>query len=64
MYLRRIAEEHREGIARHGDRLWLLINLEMWQRIFIDGEEPASIYANSSSTISDELENISTAAAA
>jgi asparagine synthase (glutamine-hydrolysing) len=25
------------------DRLWLLINLEVWQRIFLDGEEPSAI---------------------
>jgi asparagine synthase (glutamine-hydrolysing) len=40
----RLAEEHRQGHANHGERLWLLINLEMWQRIFIDGEAPAAIY--------------------
>lgn len=45
-YLKQITEEHRRGISRHDDRLWLLINLEIWQRIFIDGEEPASIYSN------------------
>jgi asparagine synthase (glutamine-hydrolysing) len=42
--VRRIAQEHRQGLANHGERLWLLINLEMWQRIFIDGEAPAAIY--------------------
>jgi asparagine synthase (glutamine-hydrolysing) len=41
--LRRIAEEHRSGAAEHGDRLWLLANLEIWQRIFIDGEDPAAV---------------------
>src|SRR3989449_3841853 len=35
--LRRLAEEHRRGIREHGDRLWLLVNLEIWQRIFLDG---------------------------
>jgi asparagine synthase (glutamine-hydrolysing) len=35
----RLAEEHRNGARPHGDRLWLLINLEMWQRIFLDGED-------------------------
>jgi asparagine synthase (glutamine-hydrolysing) len=42
--VKRIAQEHRQGLANHGERLWLLINLEMWQRIFIDGEAPAAIY--------------------
>ena len=38
--LRRLAEDHRTGVREHGDRLWLLINLELWQRIFLDGEDP------------------------
>jgi len=41
--LRHLAGEHRAGIADHGDRLWLLANLEIWQRIFLDGEEPAKV---------------------
>jgi asparagine synthase (glutamine-hydrolysing) len=36
--LRQMAAEHASGAARHGDRLWLLINLEIWHRIFRDGE--------------------------
>ncbi|MGZ4201761.1 MAG: asparagine synthetase B family protein, partial [Thermoleophilaceae bacterium] len=43
--LRRLANEHRSGAARHGERLWLLANLELWQRIFIDGERPAPLAA-------------------
>jgi len=42
--LRRLAEEHRSGIREHGDRLWLLINFEMWQRIFLEGEDRATIH--------------------
>jgi asparagine synthase (glutamine-hydrolysing) len=38
-----MASEHRQGSANHADRLWLLINLEIWQRIFIDGEEPSEL---------------------
>jgi asparagine synthase (glutamine-hydrolysing) len=41
--LQTLAEEHRAGAAEHGPRLWLLVNLEIWQRIFIDGEDPAAI---------------------
>jgi len=40
--LRRLADAHRRGAAEHGDRLWLLINLELWQRIFLDGEGPSA----------------------
>jgi asparagine synthase (glutamine-hydrolysing) len=36
----RIVNEHRTGLCSHADRLWLLVNLEMWQRMAIDGEEP------------------------
>jgi asparagine synthase (glutamine-hydrolysing) len=43
--LRRIADEHRMGVGRHADRLWLLINLELWQRMAIEGERPADIAA-------------------
>src|SRR5256712_4784159 len=41
--LGRLAEEHREGAWDQGDRLWLLANLEIWQRIFLDGEDPAAV---------------------
>jgi asparagine synthase (glutamine-hydrolysing) len=36
--LRRLAQEHRSGAANHANRLWLLLNLEIWQRMFLDGE--------------------------
>jgi asparagine synthase (glutamine-hydrolysing) len=41
--LRRLAEEHRREVREHGDRLWLLINLEIWQRLFLDGEDPPTV---------------------
>ncbi len=41
--LRELAEAHRAGVAEHGTRLSLLVNLEIWQRIFLDGEEPDGI---------------------
>jgi asparagine synthase (glutamine-hydrolysing) len=37
--VRRLADDHRTGAGRHADRLWLLMNLEIWQRIFLDGED-------------------------
>jgi len=40
--LRRMVAEHRAGTRDHGDRLWLLVNLEIWFRLFIDGEAPAA----------------------
>jgi asparagine synthase (glutamine-hydrolysing) len=41
--VRKLAQEHKAGTANHGDRLWLLANLEIWQRIFLEGEEPAAV---------------------
>jgi len=41
--LRTLTQEHHTGAADHGSRLWLLVNLEIWQRIFLDGEDPQSI---------------------
>jgi hypothetical protein len=38
-----MAEEHRSGRARHGDRLWLLVNLEIWQRVLCEGDDPAVV---------------------
>lgn len=45
--LKQMAAEHASGVARHGDRLWLLINLEIWQRIFSDGDAPERVMATS-----------------
>lgn len=41
--LRKLADEHRRGEGDQGDRLWLLVNLEIWQRIFLDGEDVTAI---------------------
>ncbi|MGI9185750.1 MAG: asparagine synthase (glutamine-hydrolyzing) [Solirubrobacteraceae bacterium] len=43
--LEQLAHQHRTGAGRHGDRLWLLLNLELWHRIFIDGEPPSDLPA-------------------
>lgn len=39
--VRRIVNEHESGCVDHSERLWSLLNLELWQRTFIDGENPA-----------------------
>jgi asparagine synthase (glutamine-hydrolysing) len=41
--IQRLVNEHRAGWTPHGDRLWLLVNLEIWQRIFCEGEPPADV---------------------
>jgi asparagine synthase (glutamine-hydrolysing) len=38
--VRRIVNEHRTGVRSHADRLWLLVNLELWLRMAVDGEQP------------------------
>lgn len=35
-YLDRLWTEHRSGVAQHGTRLWLLLWLELWHRLFVD----------------------------
>ncbi|MGA7964893.1 MAG: asparagine synthase (glutamine-hydrolyzing) [Gammaproteobacteria bacterium] len=42
-YLNRLVDEHRNGIRNHSDRLWMLMNLEIWQRIFLDEEAPQGV---------------------
>ena len=37
----RLFAEHRAGGRDHGDRIWRLLNLELWLRIFMDGDIPA-----------------------
>jgi asparagine synthase (glutamine-hydrolysing) len=37
-FVRRLVDEHASERADHTERLWALLNFEMWQRQFIDGE--------------------------
>jgi asparagine synthase (glutamine-hydrolysing) len=41
--LRSLAGAHASGTQEHGQRLWSLINFEIWQRIFLDGESPETL---------------------
>jgi len=38
--VQRLVAEHQAGTRNHSERLWALLTLEMWQRIFMDGEGP------------------------
>jgi asparagine synthase (glutamine-hydrolysing) len=40
--VRSLVERHCTGGENHSERLWALVTLEMWQRIFLDGEAPAA----------------------
>ncbi len=37
--VRRLVAEHEAGAGNHTERLWSLVNVEMWLRLFIDGEQ-------------------------
>jgi asparagine synthase (glutamine-hydrolysing) len=41
-FVHALAAEHQSGERNHADRLWSLINFEMWMRQFIDGEEASA----------------------
>lgn len=36
--LQRLLAEHRAGTRDHGNRIWRLLNLELWLRVCVDGE--------------------------
>lgn len=49
--VRTLVREHEAGVD-HAERLWALVNLELWQRRFLDGEEaarPAAVAARTAS---------------
>jgi asparagine synthase (glutamine-hydrolysing) len=39
--IQHLFNQHRAGCHDNGNRIWRLLNLEIWQRIFIDGEKPS-----------------------
>ena len=41
-FTRALVEQHHRGEANHSERLWSLVNLEMWFRRFIDGENTSA----------------------
>jgi asparagine synthase (glutamine-hydrolysing) len=53
--VRKLFSEHRARRRDNGDRIWRLLNLETWQRIFLDGESPTfkSISPQSVAAVTD-----------
>ncbi|HEY3857984.1 MAG TPA: asparagine synthase C-terminal domain-containing protein, partial [Gammaproteobacteria bacterium] len=43
VYVQHLVKEHRSGEWDHGERLWSLVNVELWQRIFLEGEAPEAV---------------------
>jgi asparagine synthase (glutamine-hydrolysing) len=41
--VKRLFAEHRGKVRDHANRIWRLLNLEVWQLVFLDGEAPAEI---------------------
>ena len=37
-FVRELVKRHQSGAENHDERLWALVNFEMWQRQFFDGE--------------------------
>jgi asparagine synthase (glutamine-hydrolysing) len=48
--IRRLVREHLEGRADHGNRLWLLINSELWYRMMIMGQPKENFRESSTAT--------------
>ena len=42
VFVSTLVSQHQRGEANHSERLWSLVNLEMWLRRFIDGEDKAA----------------------
>ena len=49
--IRRIFTEHRARHRDHGNRIWRLLNLELWQRIFLDGEPVTAVSTSQDSSV-------------
>lgn len=37
-YLKQLFAQHRRGYRDHGNRIWRLLNLELWMRVCLEGE--------------------------
>jgi asparagine synthase (glutamine-hydrolysing) len=50
-YARKLVSQHQRGEVNHSERLWCLVNLEMWLRRFIDGEDKSAGWKPASETV-------------
>ena len=42
-FVRDLVNRHQSGAENHDERLWALVNFEIWQRQFFDGEAPHDV---------------------
>lgn len=42
-FVRSLVRRHQEPGEDHSERLWALVNFEIWQRQFFDGESPSAV---------------------
>ena len=42
-FVRDLVQRHQSGAENHDERLWALVNFEIWQRQFFDGESQADV---------------------
>jgi asparagine synthase (glutamine-hydrolysing) len=49
--VRRLFAEHRAKSRDHGNRIWRLLNFELWQRVMIDGDAPEAADLPNSTTL-------------
>jgi asparagine synthase (glutamine-hydrolysing) len=36
--VKKLFAEHRAGVRDHGNRIWRLLNLEIWERVCLEGD--------------------------
>jgi asparagine synthase (glutamine-hydrolysing) len=52
--IQNIFAEHRARHRDHGNRIWRLLNLELWLRVFIDGEGKTSVGSSETAALHDK----------
>ncbi len=50
-FVRRLVARHQQDGENHAERLWALVNVEMWLRQFMDGEEMSALHTTTHAEI-------------
>jgi len=59
--IERLFREHREHYRDHYDRIWRLLNLELWQRVCLEGESPMNARTEPQGKLTTTAVNLHTA---